>query len=754
MAWSNKGAELGNLGKHDKAIKCLDKAIKINPKDYMAWSNKGAELGNLGKHDKAIKCYDKAIKINPNDDKVWYNKGLALRYLKKHDKEIKCYDKAIKINPNLEKAWFSKGVTLENLGKHDEAIKCFDKAIKINPNDAGTWSNKGVGLGNLGKHGKAIKCFDKAIKINPNDDKVWYNKGTALGNLGKHGKAIKCFDKAIKINPNDDKVWYNKGAALRNLKKYDEEIKCYDKAIKINPKDAEAYYNKGVAFLSLRKYDNAKTELGMAEELFFDGGIKNEANKARKLKSLAKNASELIPKLKPLDEQFKSFLYSSSLKKLKDKSLKVSEEMKSVIKKFGKSKLPEDVILLLKSKEICFTTLSNSLEFKKVNLSKLRDTEGVFEDWNLDTFATAVNFLTAFIYGLKRYKSFEEINRKVESQLLQVLRTSNVLDGELTKEIAGKFKGEPYVAKPISIKVEKDPKIIYKYIADTKREWARFCLVQLDFSIEYQCPPKEFGYVLNKKDKIKNKVFKSLEIAKKNKVDLICFPELSFSKEWVEEIKNHYHDMIIIGGSYYDEGYNVCPIIIDGIYIRPPYKKYCPSPIENPETTDRGMRSGNILYIFQTKCGRFSVLTCIDYVDQSYRICRHKDKIVDFIINPCYDRNIFRFQYRCNSDCEDYDINVIQVNKAPDKSGYGGSCIIGKEHKDILNKLIGDGLKPKDDIKYKLCQLDGEIMIIADLNIRMKAPPVNLPINYAGRINISKEKCYKYKSGHWVSLSK
>ena len=738
--------KLINNGKLDKALE------KANVNDVEDLLVVGVLFGQNKVYDVAEKIFDFVVHINPNDARAWYNKGVALVNLGKHDEAIKCFDKAIKINPNDAKAWYNKGVELVNLGKYDEAIKCFDKAIKIDPNDAGTWSNKGAALGNLGKYDEAIKCFDKAIKIDPTDDKAWYNKGTALGNFGKYDEAIKYFDKAIKIDPNDDKVWYNKGAVLRNLGKYDEEIKCYDKAIKINPKDAKAYYNKGVAFLSLRKYDNAKTELGMAKELFLDSGIKNEANKARKLKSLAKNASELIPKLKPLDEQFKSCLYSSSLKKLKDKSLKVSEEMKSVIKKFGKSKLPEDVILLLESKKICFTTLSNSLEFKKVNLNKLRDTEGVFEDWNLDTFATAVNFLIAFIYGLKKYKSFEEINRKVESQLLQVLKTSNVLDGELTEEIAGKFKGEPYVAKPISTKVEKNPKIIYKYIADTKREWVRFCLVQLDFSIEYQCPPKKFGHVLNEKDKIKNKVFKALKIARKNKVDLICFPELSFSKEWVKEMKNHYHDMIIIGGSYYDEGYNVCPIIIDGIYIRPPYKKHCPSPIENPKTTNRGMRSGDILYIFQTKCGRFSVLTCIDYVDQSYRICRYRDKIVDFIINPCYDRNIFRFQHRCNSDCEDYDINVIQVNKAQDKSGYGSSCIIGKEHKDILKKLRDDGLKPKDDIKYKLCQLDGEIMIIADLNIRMKAPPVNLPIDYTGRINISKEKCYKYESEHWVPL--
>ena len=491
----------------------------------------------------------------------------------------------------------------------------------------------------------------------------------------------------------------------------------------------------------------------MAEEVFFNRGMKNEAKIALKFKLLAENASELMFKLKPLDEQFKSCLYSHSLNELKDKSLQVSEGMKGVIEKFGKRELPEEVIRLLKSKEICFTTLSDSLQFKEVDLKKLRDAEDVFKDWKLDTFEIAVSFLAAFISALKRYESFEGITEEAEKQLLLGLKTSYILDGELTKEIAGKFKGEPYVAKPMSRKEDKDPKIIYKYITDTKREWVNFCLVQLDFTIEKKCSPEEYGYVLNKKDEIKNKVFEALEIASKNKVDIICFPELSFSKEWVEEIKNCYNDMIIIGGSYYDEGNNICPIIIDGIYIDPPYKKHCPSSEEHPDTTGRGMRSGNILYIFQTKCGLFSVLTCIDYGDQSYRICRYTDKIVDFIINPCYDRNIFRFQHRCNSDCEDYDVSVIQVNKAPDKSRYGGSCIIGKEHEAILNKLEGDGYKPKDDIKYKLCQLDGEIMIIAKLNIRMKAPPVSLPIKYPGRINISKETCYKFENGHWVSLS-
>ena len=369
----------------------------------------------------------------------------------------------------------------------------------------------------------------------------------------------------------------------------------------------------------------------------------------------------------------------------------------------------------------------------------------------------AVNSLENFIYGLSNYKSLDEIPRETEKQLLQVLASLFVLDGQLTDEIGGKIRGEKYyTSKPKVTDIEKEPKLVNRNIAKTEKGWVRFCLVQLDFSLKSQYPPDEFGYFLQDKDETQNKVFKALNVAREKKVDIVVFPELSFDKDWVQKIKNQHKEMIIIGGSYYDEGYNVCSIILNGEYIDPPYKKYYPSPYENPRITGRGMKSGNVLYVFQTKCGIFSVMTCSDYTAQSYRVCKYvckNGKKIDFIINPCCDENILRFQPRCNSDCEDYDIDIIQVNKAPRNGKYGETCIIGKEHQIILNRLIDEGYKPLDNIKYKLFHLNLEMMIIADLNIVMKAPPVSLPLDYSGRIRISKSQCYRWESQNWSPLS-
>lgn len=49
-----KGNSFSNLGRYNEAITYYDKALAIDPKQAEALYNKGAMLGNLGKHEEAI----------------------------------------------------------------------------------------------------------------------------------------------------------------------------------------------------------------------------------------------------------------------------------------------------------------------------------------------------------------------------------------------------------------------------------------------------------------------------------------------------------------------------------------------------------------------------------------------------------------------------------------------------------------------------------------------------------------------------
>ena len=59
--------------------------------DYNAWFNKGNSLSQLERHEEAIGCYDKAIRIDPENYNAWYNKGNSLAELERHKEAIECY---------------------------------------------------------------------------------------------------------------------------------------------------------------------------------------------------------------------------------------------------------------------------------------------------------------------------------------------------------------------------------------------------------------------------------------------------------------------------------------------------------------------------------------------------------------------------------------------------------------------------------------------------------------------------------------
>lgn len=87
-------------GNFKLALECLEKALKLNPyyKTYPTyWGIKGYALQQLGKHEEAIKCFNKRIKL----EKQWNTYTLGVRY--------------------------DKAISLIALGKRKEAIKLLEE---------------------------------------------------------------------------------------------------------------------------------------------------------------------------------------------------------------------------------------------------------------------------------------------------------------------------------------------------------------------------------------------------------------------------------------------------------------------------------------------------------------------------------------------------------------------------------------------------------------------------------------------------
>jgi tetratricopeptide (TPR) repeat protein len=291
--WSNKGGSLAELGHHEEAFGCYDRALALDPSHVNAWVNKGTSLDGLGRWEEALACYDRALALDPRDAKAYYNKGVALDKLGRRAEALVCIDRALAINPRYAKAWDNKGISLDDLGRREEALACFDRALALDPRYAKAWDNKGAALGALGRPEEALACFDRALALDPRYAKAWDNKGVALGALGRLEEALACFDRALALDPGFAHTWDDKGKALDDLGRREEALGCYDRALALDPSYVDAYYNKGVILANSGRFQEALDCFTKA--LAIDPSyVKAWSNKGVALDALGRRAEALV----------------------------------------------------------------------------------------------------------------------------------------------------------------------------------------------------------------------------------------------------------------------------------------------------------------------------------------------------------------------------------------------------------------------------------------------------------------------------
>lgn len=265
--------------------------------------------------------------------------------------------------------------------------------------------------------------------------------------------------------------------------------------------------------------------------------------------------------------------------------------------------------------------------------------------------------------------------------------------------------------------------IISEVVFKEKKEVAKIGTVQIDFELSTDSFPPE----ITNKEKTKEKIFKALDIAYQNKVNVICLPELCMHEEWLSDIESRYPLMTVVAGSYYDNRKrNVCKIVTNSCRnILPPQFKIIPSDFENQVCGEgEGMVSGEVPNIYEeTPYGIFSVLICRDFGN----FCFNLEKEVDLIFVPSYNPANQRFHTKANQRVEDNPSYIIISNAAK----FGGTSIFGRMRNTFYPELVNKGCKQKGDTTFKLCEFkEGEEGIIfADFNLKHKWFMVPAPLD-------------------------
>ncbi len=98
------------------------------PPSSDAYRTHGRFFYHQGQFDAAVRCYDRAIKLNPNSAYLYNDRGRSYKELGNLDKAIGDFSQAIEVWVGFADAYYNRGIAYFEQEKYDQALKDFQKA--------------------------------------------------------------------------------------------------------------------------------------------------------------------------------------------------------------------------------------------------------------------------------------------------------------------------------------------------------------------------------------------------------------------------------------------------------------------------------------------------------------------------------------------------------------------------------------------------------------------------------------------------
>ncbi|MFX1457481.1 MAG: tetratricopeptide repeat protein [Promethearchaeota archaeon] len=271
MGWNKKAFEYEKQGNIEEALRCIEEALKIQPRSEFFLLNKATILERAERYQEAIQIYKQHQKDVPQSMNGLIGISRILKKLGRHE-EAKPYEEELKIRANPDTspytliidprkgpldAYMSKINTLMGLGRKNDATKfCFDYITKFGDNHWIDTVLANIFLGE-GSWKLALEYCDKALNIKSNFYGALLVKGNTYIQKKEPKNAMKCLNILLKQKNVPDKeraeAHSAMGAALIGLRQPKKALKSLDEALKLNPNIGAAWFMKGNALLNLGK---------------------------------------------------------------------------------------------------------------------------------------------------------------------------------------------------------------------------------------------------------------------------------------------------------------------------------------------------------------------------------------------------------------------------------------------------------------------------------------------------------------------
>ena len=177
-------------------------SVKRHGNNTVAVMYLGLTYWGKGDHDSAMKHLQIATELNPKNIRAQVYMARILEEQKDFVQAIHIYENVIQQSPETASPYNHLAVLYGNQGKLGKAILLLEKAVSLDPEFGLAYFNLGVFQYQVGDLDKSLAAHQKAVEVEANNFRfhyqlgMFYLKNTDRGDLGRHH-----LEESIQLNP-------------------------------------------------------------------------------------------------------------------------------------------------------------------------------------------------------------------------------------------------------------------------------------------------------------------------------------------------------------------------------------------------------------------------------------------------------------------------------------------------------------------------------------------------------------------------
>lgn len=200
------------------ALKALDLAVTMSPKNIQALYNRGRVRTILGLHKGALRDFTQCIQLDAQDAGTWYRRGLVFYELKDFRNAVMDFVHSIQLAPDVLETYLLRGYAMMNLGGYVEAIHDFEHVIKHNaPFAPEALYHRSKCFYNVQRMDLAIKDCDNLLQIGWIATDVYALRAMAYLHLQNYHQALTDYEEALRLDPTNEDLLHNKAAVEKAI---------------------------------------------------------------------------------------------------------------------------------------------------------------------------------------------------------------------------------------------------------------------------------------------------------------------------------------------------------------------------------------------------------------------------------------------------------------------------------------------------------------------------------------------------------